>query len=345
MIHVGRFKQREQITFRMEVLTPMFLGGASGDAELRAAPFKNALRYWWRITRGDIPEDRLLKQEQALFGGVSAEAVQSLVTVTVDGTVKTGGVGERDILGNKINPEANGRNVPLSAYLGMGVVHFDGKCLKKRILPREAFTLTVTFPKQHRDEMRDTLSLVKAFATFGARSRNGWGSLDMTPASGDLQLKTRNELFSAYGAELSDIFNVNRQYPFRLGKANQRPLMWLIHTDEDWRRVLGKAGEYYMDCRQQAALVFPKGPPQGVQKRHILGYPVTSHQVREWGGNSGRMPSQLRILVRRHKDRYAAFFFHLPHQLPKPWNTRLGREIDLWQTIHTHLDKHCQRLT
>ncbi len=78
-INIARFIDRETVEFKVEVLTPMFLGGANGDAELRAAPLKNAIRYWWRITKGDIPHNDLRNQEQKLFGGVSGNATRSLV--------------------------------------------------------------------------------------------------------------------------------------------------------------------------------------------------------------------------------------------------------------------------
>lgn len=61
-INISRFINREPAEFTVEVLTPMFLGGANGDAELRAAPLKNAIRYWWRITQGGSRMKRCLKK-------------------------------------------------------------------------------------------------------------------------------------------------------------------------------------------------------------------------------------------------------------------------------------------
>jgi len=86
-INVSRFMSRETAEFSIEVLTPMFLGGADGNGELRAAPLKNAIRYWWRIVLGELSHQDLLKEEQSLFGGVTGEANRSLVDLVVKGSL------------------------------------------------------------------------------------------------------------------------------------------------------------------------------------------------------------------------------------------------------------------
>lgn len=346
-INVARFINMETADFRVEVLTPMFLGGASGDAELRSPPFKNALRYWWRIIQGNIPDSDLRQKEKKLFGGINNKANRSLVNILVIGDVKIGEAGQKADIGDKINPEARNRNVPLSAYLGMGVVDFNGTYLKKYILPGQAFKLTVSFPQKYRQEILDTLSLIKAFGTFGARSRNGWGSIDLTVIDQNIELLSRKQLFEWYGEDLTQIFNVNKKYPFRLGKTSHGPLLWQIKSGNNWKGVMQAAGERYMDLRQQQELAFPRQVPSGLEKRHILGYPVTNHKFPEWGGNNGRMPSQLRIFVRKHDNQYTSYFFHLPHRLPKPWDEqRLGCELALWKVIHKYIDQdnQCQRV-
>jgi hypothetical protein len=104
------------------------------------------------------------------------------------------------------------------------------------------------------------------------------------------------------------------------------------------------AAEAYMDLRQ--LLKFPSERPQGIQKRHIVGYPVTGHSVREWGGFNGRMPSQLRIVVRRQGDGFRAFFVHLPHRIPKSWDEkRLGSELSVWQELHSWMNKNYSQMT
>ena len=343
-INIARFINRETAEFRVEVLTPMFLGGANGDAELRAAPLKNAIRYWWRITQGDLAHNDLLKKEQKLFGGVTGEATRSFVDVVVTGSVKTGNKNKMASIGKKVNHEAKDKNVALSAYLGMGPVDFNGIYTKTRILPEEKFALSVSFPKETSDNLIDALSLFAEFGSLGARSRNGWGSFNLLVMNDSIALLPRKKLLEKYGEELTEIFKVGKKYPFKLGKSNKQPLLWKIGMDNTWEDAMKLAGESYMDLRQQA-LPFPQAPPNGVQNRHILGYPITNHKIDSWGGNNGRMPSQLRIIIRKTSDKYNTYFFHLPHKIPKPWDPSLGTELSVWQEIHNYLDENFERTT
>ena len=354
-IHVGRFINRASAQFTVEVLTPMFLGGADGNAELRSPPFKNALRYWWRLTQGDVDKDKLLLKEQALFGGVHEKqgmtSSRSQVDVVVKGDVNKNSNGSYIDIGKKRNIEANNANTPLSGYLGMGPIHFrTGTNEKEPISPGESFSLSVSWPRKHHDEMIDALSLFSHFGCLGARSRNGWGSINLsvTPSNksdSPIKLKSLKSLFQKYGMDTLTIFNQEKSYPFRLGLKNSvQPLLWRIKEDQSWNQVMKAAGGHYMEVRQ--TLTFPKMKPQGVQKRHILGYPVTNHPLREWGGFNGRMPSQLRIIVRKTSDgRYVSYFFHLPHRIPKEWNPTLGKELSVWQQIHDWLDANCTPIT
>lgn len=346
-INVSRFTKRKKAKFSIEVLTPMFLGGASGAAEVRTPPLRNAIRYWWRITQGDIPREQLLQKEQKLFGGVTEKACRSLVEVTVSGQIKTGSTDEKDEMGQKKNSEANNRNVPLSAYLGMGPVDFNGKYTRTRILPGEIFRLAVSFPGSHIREMSEALSLFKAFGGLGARSRNGWGSFQLhLVESEEMELLGTTEIFSKFGKEISQIFSTDKKYPFRLGVSEGKYLLWEAGRASTWKKAMEAAGEKYMDLRQQDTLTFPKNSSKNIEKRHILGYPVTNHPIHNWGGNNGRMPSQLRILVRKKNEQYVTLFFHLPHRIPKKWDEkRLGNELDLWKQIHNYLDQKCKRVT
>ena len=85
--------------------------------------------------------------------------------------------------------------------------------------------------------------------------------------------------------------------------------------------------------------------PQGLRERHLLGYPVTNHILTEWDGNNGRMPSQLRLMVKNNpENQLVGRILHLPHCLPKdkPWNINLGSQLEIWETVHTQLDANKQ---
>lgn len=360
-IDVSRFIQRKKAEYSVEVLTPMFLGGADGNGELRSPPFKNALRAWWRLARGNLSAQALLMAEQELFGGVTdivpgkgingdgkVIAGRSRVDVVVAGSVDTYSPRSKINIGYKKNPEAKGNNVSLGAYLGMGPIHFSGNLEKMPVLPGQKFKLSVSFSGEHEEEILDALSLFAHLGSLGSRSRNGWGGVYLHPENGTRPLVSLTDLYRKYGAELRSIFNgpgQGKTYPFRLGYQDSgnnegTPLMWKIKDAPDWKKAMQAAAETYMDLRQ--VFKFPKEKPRGAENRHIMGYPVTGHPVQEWGGFNGRMPSQMRIVVRRTGNGFRSCFLHLPHRLPKRWDEKkLGSELSNWQELHSWLNRNC----
>ena len=83
---ITRFHDTETLQVSVEFLTPTFLGGADQNAELRAAPFKNLLRQWWRVAVGSqYPNHKeMLKAEGDLFGSVLDESKASASRVRLD---------------------------------------------------------------------------------------------------------------------------------------------------------------------------------------------------------------------------------------------------------------------
>ncbi|MDD3295479.1 MAG: hypothetical protein PHG20_12415, partial [Geobacteraceae bacterium] len=65
---ITRFHDVEKMDITVEFLTPTFLGGADRQGELRSPPFKNLLRQWWRVVKGDLAVDELRQREGQLFG-------------------------------------------------------------------------------------------------------------------------------------------------------------------------------------------------------------------------------------------------------------------------------------
>ena len=71
---VSRYVNTEKIDFTVEFLTPCFLGGADQNAEVRVAPLKAGLRYWWRVLYGQKYGDKLKSVEDEIFGTAKIDA-------------------------------------------------------------------------------------------------------------------------------------------------------------------------------------------------------------------------------------------------------------------------------
>ncbi len=57
-----------KIIFKCQSITPMFLGGADGEPDLRPPSIKGAMRYWWRAMYGHLSIEKLKEKESKIFG-------------------------------------------------------------------------------------------------------------------------------------------------------------------------------------------------------------------------------------------------------------------------------------
>ena len=346
---ITRFHNVEEMNFKIEFLSPTFLGGADQNAELRTAPFKNLLRQWWRVVNGTLTTDELRKQEGSLFGTVLGEegACSSQVRfhLVPDETFQLSE--EIRSIGKLHHPEVK---VPVDRllYLGYGPVFLgkmEGKLVpksKRYIQPGSTVSFILFVPKQKKKMFNDILKIINDYGTMGSRSRNGYGSLSVTDEN------TYSDYdMSSFVYHVQDFFSqVNdKQYPHGLAKDDKGILCWEYSEKiRDWQDIFKYFSDVYMKARTQ----FPFKSHHVLEPRHILGYPAgTKHAVNEWGGNRGRMPSQLRLMVKRKRTgQLVGRILHLPHKLPKPWNPELGSELEIWKQVHAFLDsqKELKRL-
>lgn len=352
---VTRFHNVEKLTLGVEFLSPTFLGGADQNAELRSAPFKNLLRQWWRVANGALPADRLREEEGKLFGTVLGDnsAQASQIRLVLEKGKRFAIDTEMPPLGMLEHPEVRnreGRNIPLDRrlYLGYGPItteRVDGRIqfkIRKFIKPGSVVKASIYVPKSSMDIFQHTLSLIFHFGAIGSRSRNGFGSLSF-------MCDKKNPLISFTDIMRTSIdFDVrmeqqNKRYPSQLCFDKKKLLCWdyqhdnSANVDHAWQEIFRNFAEIYM--RSRTMFMFQHA--NRLEARHLLGYPAgINHVVDNWGGNRGRMPSQLRLMVKRNdQGRIVGRILHLPHPIPKQWDNRLGNQADIWKQVHAFLDQ------
>lgn len=201
----------ETLQFDCEVITPMFLAGADGvTPELRPASIKGALRFWWRALHGDLvgQDGNLLKlkeQEAELFGGVGTNARRSKVTVRV---VETQIMTEQRQFGLELK------------YLLYGV--------EKRKFIKEGSTFKIILQihendpeklKSIKEDLNIVMSLFHHLGGIGAKSRNGFGSVNVLNRKYSIKNLIDNGVFDGIPkapytsiSENCQIFNSNESY-------------------------------------------------------------------------------------------------------------------------------------
>jgi len=336
-INIARYHGRERLEMECEIVTPMFLGNSRQEAELRAAPFKGVIRYWWRIAFGrkHATHQELLSREKRIFGSDDEKSGgKSRITVSVAQITEmqplTHGFGD---IRKVAHPECEntGRQTNPLAYLaGMGLIHYRKGIQHSYFQAGEQFSLIVETTGDVAEEVRTALDFLSSFAAIGSRSRNGWGSL----AIRDVHLDNP-ELVDWQQA-------MDRDYPHCLGRDEQGALLWMTRNiHDDWKQCMRSLAEVYISVRT-VLNVNAGNPPD----RHLLGYPVTNHPVmgNHWG-RQGRHASALRLLVRKEGDRFRGYFLHLPHAFSnRMWPGDLQRQVDIWQKVHETLDTLCTRV-
>lgn len=172
------------------------------------------------------------------------------------------------------------------------------------------------------------------YGTLGGRSRNGWGSLGLTPT------QTTSALPDALDPAVTLPWRraLNSDWAQAIGTDERGPLIWQTAVFDDWKSVMVQLAKTKIGVRAQ--FVFPNERPDGrVHDRHWLSYPITNHSVREWGNNA-RLPNSLRFKVRRTADnRLRGVVFHMPCMPPPSFQPDRRAVERVWQQVHGHLDQ------
>ncbi len=167
-------------SLKCKVITPLFIGGANQQAELRTQSINGLLRWWFRIAGGSIED------EKRLFGWAGEKSNQGLVRIFIK---------EPPFQPQEFSPKQAGYN-----YLG-----FSLKLTKRKSFPEnQAFEMKISFhPKANEEDIKKffcALWLAFNLGNFGSRSRRGFGSVMIEDVQGNfphnfkLEFKPKNPI-------------------------------------------------------------------------------------------------------------------------------------------------------
>ncbi len=177
-----------RLNARFRIVTPCFLGPDERRAELRLASLKGALRFWWRSLAPWGPDpgamERMREREEALFG--SPRRGQGRILLALQEMRPPGSMRKGEILKDR-RPAGPG-----TRYLGYGLMKTEGKdagrlrrpCLKA---PCEFVLRLAAFDREALREVLPALQILGLLGGLGARSRKGYGSLNLEELAGDLK--------------------------------------------------------------------------------------------------------------------------------------------------------------
>ncbi len=200
------------INLRCKIITPLFMGGANQQAELRTQSFNGLFRYWFRLLGGSFDD------EKRLFGWGGEGARKGIVQIFC----KSEGLCKR-LFAKAF--DSNGRVIPNRGinYLGFSP---DTRFNINQNRPRReyllgSFELTIMFnPTANEEDIKKFLSSVWCafyLGNFGSRSRRGFGSIVVEEIDGDvpsdLNFKPNGNICDWLRGQLNKIKNLNYWNP------------------------------------------------------------------------------------------------------------------------------------
>jgi len=167
-------------TYELEckIITPLFMGGAEFNPELRTQSINGILRWWFRISKGNIED------EKRLFGWASDQSNQGLVRLFIKDFDKL----KTEIFSKEFDQRGYVRNDSGLNYLGFSLDQRfkkdNPKPQRSYIKESQTFKLIISFHPRatEEDEKKFFATLWLAFnlGNFGSRSRRGFGSIKIT---------------------------------------------------------------------------------------------------------------------------------------------------------------------
>jgi len=203
----------------------------------------------------------------------------------------------------------------------------------------ESATLSFAYPEESATLIEHALWLMHRYGSVGGRSRNGWGSYELTPDNGTPPLSGKLPL-----RDWRDCLALD--WPHAIGRDEKGPLIWQTTENDDWQQLMRTLATIKIGLRTQFVFPSVKPPHSHPLPRHWLSYPITRHTTTAFDRNA-RLPNSLRFKVRRQGDKLVGVVFHMPCLPPAAFNPNPHRSVieATWKTVHDLLDELTRPVT
>ncbi len=257
--YTDRYDSRIEKEYRIEVVTPMFLGGADGaSAELRTQSIKGMLRFWWRALHPGLSGEELFEKEGKIFGSTEGDKHQKAAFSFYIDEEKSSIKTKKKLDGGKTF-KIKHRNITAGIYHYLSVGLFDLKkrmYIREHITPGSVFMLKFIFENETiKNEVEDALKALITFGGLGAKSRNGFGSLYSKDLPVIMIGDRRNSKVSDYSA------------------FSEKSNLYRFQEHASWNNALSEIGLIYRNMRLSKKIGVAK---HNTSKRKFLALPIVT---------------------------------------------------------------------
>jgi len=294
--YVLRYKDLETKEFEVEIITPMFLGGANNKfAELRTQSFKGMLRFWWRAIYGENDVEAMKKKEDELFGSTESKSQVCIEIENIDCILSR--ENEKLPRGELIRV-SGGIEVDVIKYLSYGVEssykigNKKIKDMRRYLKPGGKFKLLLRYPKSNEEEILNSLWTLVNCSGIGSKSRNGFGCLYV--ASNQLPKR-----------QVKSFFNEHKRGDLKKFTAfsEKAQLFTLGKSFNSWDKALSEVGKIYFNTRRSL----------GIYKRSLISKPIIQAHGRTIRSDRHAKPYFLHV-NKNSKGEYSAHILFLPYE-------------------------------
>lgn len=253
-------------TFEIEVVTPLFLSGASQEtAELRPNTIKDLMRWWYRAAKGEITDVKQNSKEFEIFGSTE-NAGKFIPRITYRGL---------NITPSPFRKEEDFEKLPF----GVQYLAFPFRPQKSnnfnphrsQIEPTTIFKFTISFlPNVSLEEEKAVIAafwLLVFLGGLGSRSRRGFGSLNVNKVTTNFkQDYFKLQFCFEQQTKFPTFFQENLQealiaigYSSSIKPANKTDFTTFVSADskiylwetsfDNWETALNQAGILISDFR------------------------------------------------------------------------------------------------
>lgn len=260
----------KKIECEIEILTPMFLGGAPQNGgeklkcELRTQTLKGLMRFWWRAyaysatSLSFAERERLAllsEMEGRIFGSAAGIGNKSAFSLSIP--IKALKVSDGRLpQHHKVPVRGKSFSINILEYLCYGTYEYvkgQGNSLIRGYLePNQSFNLTIRIHKdQYAEDVLTALYLLAEFGGIGSRSRNGFGSLNISnkvAVFGELETRFLRDSLNSTGL-MAGLTIDQGIPPFTAFSSNVR-LFRTADAFGKWDDCLATLGKIYRDGRE-----------------------------------------------------------------------------------------------
>ncbi len=332
MVDVSRYTDTTELVFDVEFITPAFLGGADGNAEIRTAPFKNGIRYWWRVLYGAkyFSAGKLKETEDSIFGSTEKKSnvLISIGTQAKNSFFELSGFPN----GKRIDVSHQGKvmKVNILDYMAYGKYDYvKGKgnvYTVSHIKPKTKIRLNINIKNTgYTEEIIDAIKMFLAWGGVGSKSRNGFGSMDYTDLS---EPKTE---FS----KMVKLSNKLKQFPV----FSTATKLFVTSSFDNWEEPLSTVGIIYKEARNSLE------KPHIFDRRGYVARPIEA-KFEKIPSNikNGRIPKPFYLGIKQLKqDQYIGYIICLPVEFYEVENQ--SKYIEVYNKMTDYFSKHLKDTT